>query len=361
MVKYIIEEQFTLKEQIVINIVEERGVAVFPFANVIDEMFYYCQNYIKTKKPTRQDTLHYPQHNKYIPANLYNFPIPNYITKKITWIHDLEILISLYDVFGERGTMPLQGDGEYLSNPNVKLIGDQVNNVKLNITIYSIKGEIIKSTLLTNLYHELNHIYEEYQRLCNNKKHEDGNRSSEQRKHKHAENLYNISKMYNQQAIMRGATSSDEEVKAISNILYRLFIPTEFNAFVAGLYGDLQSMNSDNFTKDFPKTSIGKIYQQLKNYLELIKTIPENEWYKFSTLFNVNPETTNFTEFKELVITEAQNKLNEIFRRFGKVATAWYDKKNHMIENYVVYDGVNNQIQIISEEFKDFYNRMVKK
>ena len=65
----------------IVNLVEERGVAAFPYKNAATQIMKYCQNQAKELKI----------------GDEINFSIPKELTSKINFVEDLEINVTIKD------------------------------------------------------------------------------------------------------------------------------------------------------------------------------------------------------------------------------------------------------------------------
>ena len=133
-------------ENKVFRLVEERGVAAFPYIAIIKQILVYVQKEIVGINTGETKTVIIP----------YN------ITSKIDFINNLTITVTVED--GENLAYKYGGGSANISK-NAKLINKKIDYCHIKIDAYSFCGILYKNTIYNNLCHELNHMYEAWKEL----------------------------------------------------------------------------------------------------------------------------------------------------------------------------------------------------
>ena len=317
------EKLLTNEEKRVITLVEERGVYGFKYDSVMRNICQYINTSLYYNTPIETGTYD----NKY-PTKKYMFIIPSSILKNIDFFESLTVEITIVDISTTNNiedTLYGQGSGTY----TVTLYDRLTNNDKLpastfKISGYAVNGKVVEHTVITSLYHEINHAADNFNRL---KKYKTSGLFDDYNKHNYGD-------------VINLRDSQDKVEEAIGTIVYRLWIPTERNALVSSLYSDLKSMKSlrSNFVRDLQKSKAYVIYDSIKNtYLPLIKTVDERKIAKYAEILNL-PSNVTKTSFVNYFTKKTNFLLGDFFKRLGKTATLYYD------ENEDIRDD-NNKIK----------------
>lgn len=290
-----------LLENKIIRIVEERGYMGTKYIPVIKEIVSYCQDYIKNNEFTKE--------------NIWIFNLPYELTKKIDCVENLIIEITIEDNFdGVFHTGGGTNDVFYHNN----IVDGKLEYGKITLYGYSYHKNLFIKTIFNNLSHELNHLQEIHTRMLKR-----DNAQTIFKLNKDALNAYN------------GNFSKDKILNNyIYQIIYRLMRKSEFNALINGVYGDLDDMNSNrhDFNKDIKNTQAYYIYTYIRNNISMLDELSDDDWNEIRKSFNIlsafgakhRVDINSFKiKFKEMVI----QRLNELIKGIGKIASFYYDKK----------------------------------
>ena len=137
-----------LKEQEnkIVRLVEERGVAAFPYRTVLQHILAWCQTQTVGMKPGDSKT----------------FVVPKELTSKVDFVRNLDIEVFVRD--GENYAY-YSGGGELAVTWGDKIANGKYNYGKIFINAFSYYGNIYERTILNSLNHELNHFYEAWKEL----------------------------------------------------------------------------------------------------------------------------------------------------------------------------------------------------
>jgi hypothetical protein len=337
----------------IVLLVEKRGVGIFPFRKEIKEIVDYTQDLLYTENvvlPIKKFNTGKGIKN----VTLYNVRLPKELTKKITWIQNLIIDINIINfIDSEDSITNLTGFGS--SSGGLKLIQSEkeykLSDSYIKVTCYAYQKSIYPRTLYLTLYHEFNHQFDAFNRLVGI----ENNHNSETLE-------MSINKL-NYDTIISGAENmNDYNMFCFCRILYRLFIPTEFNALVASVYGDLKGMNSKHFEKDYKKLKAYEVYSDIKdNYLPVVEKASFDDWVNFASL-NIQ-RINNIEAFKNRFIRETEYKLNDLFHRIGKTASLYYEKEmkgNFSLTEGIVTDDNVSLVEPLKESFDSILNEIDK-
>lgn len=292
---------------------EERGVAGHKYKEVVDEIVKYCQENIGPRNPISAFFK-----NLTGKSDTYKITIPHEITSKIDFIETLDINIT----FSEMGSkvVIISGGGSiniFRKNSSNFTDDGKLAHAVINLDAFHYHGEILTRTLTNSLYHELNHGYDVWSR---------GVRGV-------ANYVNDINRGYAVKDNVVFSSNSDIN-QLFQEIFYRLFIPTEFNALVSGVYGDLRGMNSsrENFRKDIHNTQAGWVLDKFTNnfdnclpYTSVDALMEACKSMGIDDVSRQDPHTFLIT-FK----LSFEKKVREAWKRIGRTAAMWYDDKEEM-------------------------------
>lgn len=201
------------------KIFEKCSVAMYDYRHVIDEIYDHYEQHIKGK-------------------DLEESVILKEITSKIDFVDDLEIKF-VNEFHGSYGKFDLK--------LNFDIIDDKLNVSKI-IFYYKSRSEL---EIYQGLYHELNHGYELYSYLKNNKQ---------------DDYIKNLKILNNNTDELFNKNKYDPGNMVIYRIIYRLFSTTEFNSFIAGIYGEFIVLKDlGNYEDILPLTISYQEYYTIKN------------------------------------------------------------------------------------------------
>lgn len=290
-----------IDENQMVQLFEERGVAVSPYKKELDNIALYIRGYIKQ----------YVQQYGY---QKITFSVPQEKTNLISFIKDLEIVVN-----AQYSPTPCSGSGKFVPKPNQNFSYNTVSKTLLNSRIiincyYGNDGKVWLRSVLTSLYHELNHAYDMWINVNKEKNFNRFNQSGAK------SNIgYNIMQKYS----------------VIGYCIYRLFSETEYNALVASVFGDLQGMDSqyENFQQDYKNTKAYEVYVDIKQNLwtelqaltleeakALFKMLKDN---KISIIMKKN----TLSSFRKGFFGKVNSLLSELLHDIGRTASYYYDIK----------------------------------
>lgn len=123
------------------RIVEERGLAAIPHKEVVNKIFSYCQRQACDLKI----------------GDSKSFIVPQQIVKTIDIVENLEIEANITDVTEDYS---FNGSGMVSLKNYVGLNNNKIDYAKIAIKAYTYNGILYDRTILSSLYHELNHLYD---------------------------------------------------------------------------------------------------------------------------------------------------------------------------------------------------------
>ena len=287
---------------------EERGVAATKYDKVVEEIINFCAEYIRPGTPTSQ----FKTTN-----GTYILRIPKEITDKFDFIEDLTLIITLSDMGSSEVTD--SGDGvthfkyHHFTNPS----DGKLQPISMEVNGFYYNGELLTRTVLHSLYHEINHAYDVWVR-------------------KGTKKLGFLTDVQGKLGSVQKMVFSDEKStnRFFQMIFYRLFIPTEFNALISSVYGDLKGMNSDraNWKADIKNTgaawTLGWFAKSFEEHLGNASVQVLMDACKAADVDGVSMENPRvfLVTFRQAV----DRKLREAWKRIGKTASMWYDAKEDM-------------------------------
>lgn len=305
-------------------LVERQHVGAFKYSKILNEFIKYCNEYINNNKPTSLAVLQDNKTNIEYDCEIFDINVPEILTKKINFIKNLDLNFKIYNVIGKDFVLNNSefGDGGATHGNNDKIVkvGDEYKlyNTKINVNAYAVNGRIYNKTILTILYHEFNHVYDNFKRLLKYNNPLDGL-------------YYNlVNKNYDEKLNLR-INAKNEYDFAMGTILYRLWNNTERNALVTSVYAYLESIDSDrkNFTYDFKNSQGYYIYNILKNeYIPKINSLNNEElWLKYINL--ISPDYKgSVIKYKKSFIKRCNILLSSLFKKMTSAGLLYYDKKD---------------------------------
>ena len=291
-----------LLEKKIIKLVEERGYMGTKYISVIKEIIDYVQTYI--------------DNNVKNVVNGWQVHIPDFLTKKIDCVDTLMIIVNVID---SNDAYRYSGSGSNAVFLNNNIINGKLGVGKITINGYSLGRYLYDRTIFNSLSHELNHLLAYYKKLLKNQK---------------SQTLFQRAVTEND--IFNKTFSNDKDINSyIRDIFYRLLFKSELNALINSVYGDLYGMNSkrNHFNLDIKSVQAYVVYNSIKENLDLLDVLSDDEWNNIIMCFNLNSsyKTKNRVDinsfkkaFKNIVI----EKLNELMKGIGKVASFYYDSQD---------------------------------
>lgn len=294
---------------------EERGVAAYKYKGVVDEIISYCNEYVKPGNVVSSFFKNIFGGNK-----KYKITVPREITKKIDFIENLDVVITLEEMGSPDVTNSGGGYIQYFKGPDGYFTKDgKICHGKIVVEGYHHNGKILTRTITNTIYHELNHAYDVWNR----------------KKAKLFVDEYSsdVNKGYYVKDNL--VFSSNERVNNFfREIFYRLFIPTELNAMVSGVYGDLRGMDSKrgNYRRDIHNTQAGWILdgfaENFDNFMSKTSIEVLMDACKIMHIDGVSMQDpyTFVTTFKQVF----EKKMRAAWKGVGRAASRWYDDKEEM-------------------------------
>ena len=289
-----------LKEQEnkTIRLVEERGVAAFPYKAVIKGIVDYCCRSCAGLKPGENR----------------EFTIPDSLTKKIAFVENLSIIVKVEDGTNFANS---SGGGAINQKYSDQIINGKYSEATIEIEGYSYYGVLYERTIYNSLCHELNHLYEAWKELLRT-------------------NSMWLYASKNCKANPHITCFSSQELNRFLNqMIYRLFSESEMNAIIAGVYGDLAGFKSvrSNFHQDIKRTQAYKIYAAITDQLDVLRDtlIEEKEnvirFVHQLRLFGIelNPYTKDADGYIKEFLRKTKFLLNCLIRGIGRTPSPSYD------------------------------------
>ena len=282
------------------SLVEERGLAAIPHKEVVNKILNYCQKQTCDLKA----------------GDYKSFVVPHQIVKTIDIVENLEIEVNITDVTEDHS---FNGSGMVSLKNHVGWNNNKIDYAKIVIKAYSYNGILFDRTILSSLYHELNHLYDMWHDLSK------------------TGNLSRIGKSLKKTGDIRRCviTNDDDTNSLIYEIVYRLFSETELNALISNVYGDLQGMKSirKDFGGDLKKTKAYMIYNVLKKKLSSIYqeiSRDEQQIIKLRTYLETNGIFLNPYGYSERAylkefVRKTTYLLRRLYKGIGRVASLYYD------------------------------------
>lgn len=328
-------EEKTPQEKKIINLVENRTVAAFKYRNVVDEIVKYCNQIHEIEPPKKTSSAKIPTINKeFIDCKIryYDFIIPVEISSKIPFWGDNPIRILLMKIYlpsnidDQIDITAIPQNGGYsdsqssLSDDNTHLI-----DTYINIECYSINKRPISNSLANNLFHELNHATEDFNRQLRAKKTGKSDSLSL------ASDSMPLLKQAMMNFIKRGRDKYD---KCFGKILYRLFDNGETKAAATSVYQHLKSINSTraNFWNDVKDSQAFKEYEYFKKGIQELESdladMEKWEDYMYLTGFNMD-FNDDASKFRKWFINKSKEFNYRLLKDIGRAATLYYDEAEY--------------------------------
>lgn len=301
-------------KQIVLT--EERTVAAYRYKKIIEQILDYIITFCNENKPSGMN--YYKYKLETIPIFTYNFEIPKELTELFKEFDNLTIktVIHKLNTSNELSLIPIQGNSFY--NVDNKIVSNgKLVNPTINIESF-LNSQNDTSKLMSDIYHELNHLFEDYLRL------------------KGSGNLFGLQQHDERRIIRYGigliTNAETESDFMVGSIIYRLWDNSELSAGATSVYATLKSLNStrENFSKDILKTQAHKEYSTLKNNIETLKHYNSKyRWRLYQSMISpkkVGVETVD--NFKKYFLRRSETLLKQYFIKMCKSASLWYDESD---------------------------------
>lgn len=313
------------------NVLLERGgVAASPYMPTIESIISFIEDIIKN----------YPKNS---PNNDgWILSIPTEVTKGIDFIENLDLTVFVYD---DKSGKYNTGSGRTLISKESSqdiTADNKWKTAKITIYAFAYKKRLYRRSFSLSLIHELNHKYEELQCYLHNS----------------VENFV-LNGKYFTQDIKNVTFSKDKDTDTfVKDILYRLFTPTEMNAFASGVYGELLGMkiSRDEFIKNKDSVISFWYYFQLKKQFENLDT-NKVDWQALLKFFQQAKypsykgnnskisyikdfsNTDNIKAFANRFIKQVAKRLNKLYTKMEQVANTYfsYAEDRTFIKEYFDY------------------------
>ena len=313
------------------NVLLERGgVAVSPYMPTIESIISFVEDIIRN----------YPKNS---PNNDgWILSIPTEVTKGIDFIDNLDLTVFVYD---DKSGKYNTGSGRTLISKEPLqdiTVDNKWKTAKITIYAFAYKKRLYRRTFSLSLIHELNHKYEELQCYLHNS----------------VENFV-LNGKYFTQDIKSITFSNDKDTDTfIKDVLYRLFTPTEINAFASGVYGELLGMgiSRDDFIKNKDSVISFWYYFQLKQQFENLDT-NKVDWQtslkffqqaKYPSYKGKNNKisyikdfsnTNDIKVFANRFIKQVAKRLNKLYTKMEQAANTYfsYADDRSFIKEYFDY------------------------
>lgn len=296
-----------LLEKKIIRIVEERGYMGTKYIPIIKEIISYTQDFITN--------------NEFSKNNEWTFNIPYEITSKIDCVDNLIIEVTIENNVNN-GKYKTGGGSNDVFYGN-RIVNGKLEYGRIKLYGYSDNKNLYNNTIFNPLSHELNHLQEIHKRMLKK-----DNTSTIFRLNTNGENSTKNTFSYNK-----------EKNEFIRTIFYCLMRKSEFNALINSVYGDLDGRNCErreNFNEDIKFTQAYSVYLWIKDNIYLLNSLTEDEWDKIRKSFNMISANgakprVDIKNFKISFKKKVEQRLNDLLKGIGKIASFYYDRKE--IEN----------------------------
>ena len=283
-----------LKEMI---IVEKQHVAGFKYDNVIDLIVGYIDGYIQINPPI---------------YDRWEFTIPTFITKQFDFVHDMTIEVQIINYTLDATNANYHGEGETLFHRNNHIFLNKISDSHIIVGGIAFDNTLVEYSVRNNLYHELNHAYEEYKRTLNNDK----------------KGMFNHILSYNNMQNKIAQSGDDDYTKIFQFIHYRLFNNSELSAAASSTYAFLKSIKGkrENLARDLKQTQGFIEYSEIKKYVETLEQFWNEEWWEnkrnlYDKKLNITPQA-----FKNWFIGCCRILLNKYFHYMTSAAALYYNE-----------------------------------
>lgn len=361
--QYELMESFSPSVRKMVSLVEERGVSTSKYAflsNIVGNRTYNKiiekrENNEKFDNGTFNLTINKLKDGEIVSerhtfkTENFKFIIPPEDTKRVDFIENLTIRVSVknilvpkdFDAYEiENATMGLSPGGYIEVDKTNRLTPEgKLNKQVITCNVICVNDSPLMKMLEFIIHHELNHCYEQWQRLKGLK-----NKGYEL---KDDEVVTITPSQYKQFAILE--RSSNTFAKAFGYIMYWLYSKTEMNSNVNSVYRELAALNSKRqfFAFDLKKLTAYKRYEEIMGgynkdngnteggYLNLLKNCNNSElWGKFADIMGKK----DWKSFKMWLINMVNRKAIDFFHKITKSASKYYDDTEPLKEQkYYVY------------------------
>lgn len=303
------------REKVENVLLERGGVAASPYMPTIESIISFIEKIIKN----------YPKNSPNDDGWILS--IPTDVTKGIDFIENLDLTVFVYD---DKSGKYNTGSGRTLisKEPSQDITADNKwKTAKITIYAFAYKKRLYRRTFSLSLIHELNHKYEELQCYLHNS----------------VENFV-LNGKYFTQDIKSVIFSEDKDTDTfIKDVLYRLFTPTEMNAFASGVYGELLGMkiSREEFIKNKDSVISFWYYFQLRKQFENLDT-NKVDWQTLLKFFQQAKypsykgnnskisyikdfsNTNDIKVFANRFIKQVAKRLNKLYIKMEQVANTYF-------------------------------------
>lgn len=361
---YEIMKSFSPSNRKVVNLVEERSVSTSKYvflSNIVGNRTYNKiiekrENNEKFDNGTFNLTINKLKDGEIVSerhtfkTENFDFIIPTEDTKRVDFIENLTIEVSVMNIIVprdefvtreiENATMGKSPGGHIEIDNSQRLTAEgKLNQQTIYCNVVCINDSPLMKMLEFIIHHELNHCYEQWQRLKDLK--------TKGYALKDDDVVTITPSQYNQFAILERSSNPFE--KAFGYIMYWLYSKTEMNSNVNSVYAELAALNSKRqfFAFDLKKLTAYKRYEDIigtynkdngnieGGYLNLLKNCNDDElWTKFANIM----AKTHWKSFKIWFINMVNRKAIDFFYKITKAASKYYDDTEPLKEQkYYVY------------------------
>ena len=316
------EDMLTNEEKRVVAIVEERGVYGFKWSKTVDGICDYLNRCLFINTPLDNKTFSLGDFQ--CQSTEFSITVPPSVTKGIDIFEELTIVADIHNLLtisSIEDSLYGQGSGRYSIKRYERLTnGGKLPATTIYIDGYAVNGKIVPHTIMTSLYHELNHAADNYSRL---KKY--GNRG-----------LYDEFEKMDVDTVYHLMNSDYPIDASVGFILYRLFITSERNALITSVYSDLKSMKSlrSNFVRDIRNTKAYKVYNLIKDkHLPILNKITDEEAKRYANELSLPFSVLGRKPFMDAFKKKTMFLIGDLLKRIGKTATLYYDENEEKRDN----------------------------
>lgn len=316
-------------EQKVNQLFEKKGVAMYNFKTEIKDLIDYIEKmfYLNFKKRSWEKiTLLIDDENIEClkDRNTINFQIPKELTKKISFIKNLDIIINIVNYWdvesgGIRKLESLSKSFARMKNLyNLTFLKRRLKKGMVTCDLISINGNLNREDISSALYHELGHYYQEFNLQKNGIKTYD---------------IISKQKFYRNKEFIE---SENKYIRKIGFLFYVLFNSLELSQHASGIYAELIEMHPQikDINAAITKSKTYERYLLLKNYIEeLNKYGSVDIWEATKKFYTTKSKPEGLKNmagwlFKDKFIKECTKRLKIFYRKMISAAELYIQDVN---------------------------------
>ena len=304
---------------------ERKGVAMYDFKKEIKDIVDYIENtfYLEFKNNNWERgtiTIDGIDIECFRDANEIKFQIPKMLCKKITFIKNLTIVVNIVNYWDVKSNNILRlesiinGSSQFKDLYNLTFFKRRLKSGIVQCNLLSINGQLNREAIISVLYHELGHYFQEFHL---------------QRK---GDNLVKMSRRKKFKNDSDLATSNNVNVQKIWFLTYILLDKMELSQHASEIYAELIEKKPllKNINNRIIETKTYETYLKLKGYIEELNN------YKYVDIWEATkhcyktkePDLINGWTFKEKFIKECTKRLKVFYRKMMSAAELYIQENS---------------------------------